>query len=45
MSLVKKIEGSKTGANDRPAADVVIADCGVIDVPEKIAVEKKPVTD
>ena len=44
MSVVNKIEATKTGANDRPASDVVIADCGVIEVAEKIAVEKKPVT-
>lgn len=43
MSIVHKIENSKTGANDRPAADVVIADSGVIEVPEKLLVERKPV--
>lgn len=41
MSVVHKIENTKTGTNDRPSSDVVIADCGVIDVPEKIAVERK----
>ena len=43
MSLIHKIENSKTGPNDRPAADVVIADSGVIEVPEKLLVERKPV--
>ncbi|CAF3521870.1 unnamed protein product [Rotaria socialis] len=43
MSIVHKIENAKTGANDRPASDVVIADSGIIEVPQKIAVEKMPV--
>lgn len=43
MSVVHKIENTKTGANDRPAAEVKIADCGVIEVPEKLLVERKPV--
>jgi len=43
MSVVHKIENSKTGANDRPAADVKIADCGVIELTEKLVVERKPV--
>jgi hypothetical protein len=43
MSVVHKIENTKTGPNDRPSADVVIVDSGVIDVPEKLLVERKPV--
>ncbi|CAM4740065.1 unnamed protein product [Rotaria magnacalcarata] len=43
MSIVHKIENAKTGANDRPVSDVVIADSGIIEVPQKIAVEKMPV--
>ena len=43
MSIVHKIENSKTGPNDRPASDVVIADSGVLEVTEKLAVERKPV--
>jgi hypothetical protein len=43
MSIVHKIENSKTGPNDRPASDVVIADSGVLEVPEKLVVERKPV--
>ena len=43
MSVVHKIENTKTGANDRPAADVKIADCGVIELTEKLVVERKPV--
>jgi hypothetical protein len=43
MSIVHKIENTKTGPNDRPSSDVVIADSGVIELPEKLAVERKPV--
>ncbi len=43
MSIVHKIENTKTGPNDRPASDVVIADSGVLEVPEKLVVERKPV--
>jgi hypothetical protein len=43
MSIVHKIENTKTGPNDRPSLDVVIADSGVIELPEKLAVERKPV--
>lgn len=43
MSLVHKIENTKTGPNDRPASDVVIADCGVLELTEKLAVERAPV--
>jgi len=43
MSIVHKIENIKTGPNDRPTSDVVIADSGVLEVPEKLVVERKPV--
>lgn len=43
MSLVHKIENTKTGGSDRPVSDVVIADCGVLEVTEKLAVERQPV--
>jgi hypothetical protein len=43
MSIVHKIENTKTGPNDRPVSDVVIADSGVLEVPEKLLVERKPV--
>lgn len=42
MSIVHKIENTKTGPNDRPSSDVVIADSGVIEVPEKLVVERQP---
>jgi peptidylprolyl isomerase len=31
MDIVRKIEDSETGANDKPTVDVVIADCGETD--------------
>lgn len=37
-----KIEKTKTGANDRPEKDVVIKDCGSIEVEEPFAVAKEP---
>jgi hypothetical protein len=43
MSVVHKIENTKTGQSDRPVSDVVIVDSGILEVPEKIAVERKPV--
>ena len=33
MDVVRKIEGTKTGANDRPKKDVKIADSGVLEKP------------
>lgn len=42
MDVVMKIEKSKTGANDRPEKDVVIKDCGSIEVEEPFAVAKEP---
>ena len=40
QKVVRKIEDSKTDNRDRPAKDVVIADCGVIKVDTPFAVEK-----
>lgn len=42
MSVVRKIESTKTGRQDRPEKDVVIADCGSLPVEEPFAVEKAP---
>jgi peptidyl-prolyl cis-trans isomerase B (cyclophilin B) len=42
MSVVRKIESTKTDGRDKPEQDVVIADCGSIDVPEPFAVDKAP---
>jgi len=41
QKIVRKIEGTKTSERDKPAKDVVIVDCGEIEVPEPFAVEKK----
>lgn len=30
MDIVKKIEQTPTGSNDKPETDVIIADCGVM---------------
>ncbi|GAB1603709.1 peptidyl-prolyl cis-trans isomerase B-like isoform X1 [Argonauta hians] len=40
MSVVRKIESTKTGAQDRPAAQVIIKDCGSIPVEKIFAVRK-----
>lgn len=45
QKTVRRIENTKTGAQDKPAEDVIIADCGVIDVDEPFHVEKEPATD
>lgn len=37
---MKKIEGTETGANNRPVKDVVISDCGEIKVEEPFPVDK-----
>lgn len=41
MKVVRRIENTKTGAQDRPAQDVVITDCGVIPVDEPYSVAKE----
>ncbi|XP_068595996.1 peptidyl-prolyl cis-trans isomerase B [Brachionichthys hirsutus] len=41
MEVVKKIEDTKTGSNDRPIKDVVIAGCKVTDVEKPFAVAKE----
>lgn len=40
--MVRRIENTKTGGQDRPAKDVEITDCGVIDLEEPYTVEKEP---
>lgn len=44
MSVVYAIESTSTGPNDRPKSDVVIADSGIIEVTDKLAVERKAVS-
>jgi len=41
MNVVRKIENTKTSARDKPEKDVVIADCGSIDVETPFAVLKE----
>jgi len=38
---VRKIEGTKTDGRDKPAADVVIADCGHEEIAEPFSVAKE----
>ena len=44
QDIVKKIEQGKTGSNDRPEQDVMIKDCGELEVEEPFAVAKEPAT-
>ena len=39
MDVVKKIEATKTNSRDQPASDVVIANCGKIDLETPISVK------
>lgn len=41
MDVVRKIESTKTDGRDKPAADVVIADCGHEEVAEPFSVPKE----
>ena len=41
MKVVKSVESNPTGAQDRPKKEVVIADCGELEVAEPFAVEKE----
>ena len=43
QDVVRKIEKTKTGANDRPAKDVIIKDSGSLEVEEPFAVAKDEV--
>lgn len=45
MSVVRKIENSKTDTRDKPEKDVVIAECGVIEVKESFSVTKEDATE
>jgi peptidyl-prolyl cis-trans isomerase B (cyclophilin B) len=40
MDVVKKIESTKTNGRDQPVKDVVIADCGTIEVETPFKIEK-----
>ncbi|AWP08023.1 putative ADP-dependent glucokinase-like [Scophthalmus maximus] len=41
MDVVKKIEGTKTDSRDKPLKDVIIHDCGKIEVEKPFAVPKE----
>ncbi|XP_069137735.1 peptidyl-prolyl cis-trans isomerase B-like [Argopecten irradians] len=41
MDVVRKIESTKTGNNDKPEKEVIIADCGLVEDVESYTVEKK----
>ena len=41
MSVVRAVEHTKTGANDRPVEDVVIADCGTLPVDAAFSVARE----
>jgi len=41
MDVVRKIESTKTDSRDKPAQDVIIADSGIIPVPEPFAVTRE----
>lgn len=45
MDVVRKIESSKTDSRDRPAEDVVIADCGAETVEQPFGVAKEDATE
>ncbi|KAJ6636390.1 Peptidyl-prolyl cis-trans isomerase B [Pseudolycoriella hygida] len=45
MNVVRKIESTATDSRDKPTKDVVIADCGSIDVPEPFSVDKTDATE
>ena len=40
MDVVKKIESTKTNGRDQPTKEVIIADCGTIDVDVPFKVDK-----
>ncbi|XP_051484730.1 peptidyl-prolyl cis-trans isomerase B [Apus apus] len=41
MEVVRKVEGTKTDSRDKPLKDVVIADCGTIEVEKPFAIAKE----
>jgi len=45
QDVVRKIENTPKGSNDRPTADVMIADCGALEVETPFAVAKSPVKE
>merc|ERR1712209_152757 len=45
MDVVKKVEANPTGGRDRPKKEVLISDCGELEVAEPFAVEKADAVD
>merc|ERR1712156_744045 len=45
MDVVKKVEANPTGTQDRPKKEVLISDCGEIEVAEPFSVEKADAVD
>merc|ERR1712133_256372 len=45
MDVVRKVEANPTGAQDRPKKEVLISDCGEIEVAEPFSVEKADAVD
>lgn len=45
QSVVRKIENTEKGTNDRPKRDVMIADSGVLEVTEPFSVAKEDAED
>ena len=45
QDVVRKIENTPKDSGDRPKTDVVIADCGAIDVETPFAVERAAVKE
>lgn len=45
MDVVRKIEATQTDNRDKPLKDVVIANCGSLEVTEPFAVDKADATE
>ena len=45
MNVVKTVEKNPTGAQDKPKKEVVITDCGELEVAEPFAVDKVDAVD
>lgn len=45
MSVVRKIESTKTDGRDKPSQDIIIADAGVETVADPFSVDKADATD
>ncbi|POI19469.1 hypothetical protein CIB84_016786, partial [Bambusicola thoracicus] len=41
MDVVRKVENTKTDSRDKPLKDVIIADCGTIEVEKPFAIAKE----